>query len=109
MFFDRHGRVLETKKKQKKGETPPEDTSLRRGRFWPYIGGDEAPYVVYDFTISRRRDGPKEMLSGWSGFLHADAYSGYDGVIHSSVGRIIEVACWAHARHWAKELAVHRQ
>jgi transposase len=64
MFFDRHGRVLETKKKQKKGETPPEDTSLRRGRFWPYIGGDEAPYVVYDFTISRRRDGPKEMLSG---------------------------------------------
>ena len=72
MFFDRHGRVLETKKKQKKGETPPEDTSLRRGRFWPYIGGDEAPYVVYDFTISRRRDGPKEMLSRWSGFLHAD-------------------------------------
>ena len=103
MFFDRHGRVLETKKKQKKGETPPEDTSLRRGRFWPYIGGDEAPYVVYDFTISRRRDGPKEMLSGWSGFLHADAYSGYDGVIHSSVGRIIEVACWAHARRYFEQ------
>jgi hypothetical protein len=103
MFFDRHGRVLETKKKHKKGETPPEDTSLRRGRFWPYIGGDEAPYVVYDFTISRRRDGPKEMLSGWSGFLHADAYSGYDGVIHSSVGRIIEVACWAHARRYFEQ------
>ena len=78
MFFDRHGRVLETKKKQKqkqkKCETPPEDTSLRRGRFWPYIGGDEAPYVVYDFTIIRRREGPKEMLSGWPGFLHADGY-----------------------------------
>jgi len=44
MFFDRHGRVLqEKKKKQKKDGTSPEDTSVRRGRFWPYIGGDEAP------------------------------------------------------------------
>jgi hypothetical protein len=33
-----------------------------------------------------------EMLSGWSGFLQADAYSGYDPVIHSGAGRIIEVA-----------------
>jgi transposase len=99
MFFDRHGRVLQSKKKkQKTGETSPEDSSMRRGRFWPYIGGDEAPYVVFDFTISRRRDGPMEMLNGWSGFLQADAYSGYDPVIHNGAGRIIEVSCWAHAR-----------
>jgi hypothetical protein len=39
-----------------------------------------------------------EMLNGWSGFLQADAYSGYDPNIHNGAGRIIEVYCWAHAR-----------
>ncbi len=43
------------------------------------------------------------MLSGWSGFLHADAYSGYDPVIHASDGLIIEVACWAHARRYIEQ------
>ena len=103
MFFDRHGRVLATKKKQEQGETSAKDTSLRRGRFWPYIGGDDAPYVVFDFTISRRRDGPMAMLRGWSGFLQADAFSGYDAVIHNSDGRITEVACWAHARRYFEQ------
>ena len=43
------------------------------------------------------------MLSGWSGFLHADAYSGYDPVIHASNGLIIEVACWTHARRYFEQ------
>jgi hypothetical protein len=43
------------------------------------------------------------MLAGWSGFLHADAYSGYDPVIHQSNGLIIEVACWAHARRYFEQ------
>ena len=43
------------------------------------------------------------MLTGCSGFLHADAYSGYDPVIHQSNGLIIEVACWAHARRYFEQ------
>jgi hypothetical protein len=30
--------------------------------------------------------------------MHADAFSGYDGIYTGSDGRILEVACWAHAR-----------
>jgi hypothetical protein len=30
--------------------------------------------------------------------LQADAFNGYDGIYLESHGRIIEVACWAHAR-----------
>ena len=33
-----------------------------QGRFWVYIGDVEHPYSVYDFTMSRARDGPAEFL-----------------------------------------------
>jgi transposase len=69
-----------------------------KGRFWPYIGDTEHPYSVYDFTMSRARDGPATFLANYHGFLQADAYGGYDGIFLGSNGRIVEVACWAHAR-----------
>jgi transposase len=69
-----------------------------KGRFWPYIGDAEHPYSVYDFTMSRARDGPAMFLADYHGFLQADAYGGYDGIFLNSNGRIVEVACWAHAR-----------
>jgi transposase len=69
-----------------------------KGRFWPYIGDAEHPYSVYDFTMSRARDGPATFLSDYHGFLQADAYGGYDGIFLGSNGTIVEVACWAHAR-----------
>lgn len=94
MFFDRNGEPVHGKKG---------NSSLRRGRFWPYIARGDSPYTVFDFTISRDRDGPMSMLTGWSGFLQADAYSGYDPVIHQSNGLIIEVACWAHARRYFEQ------
>ncbi len=69
-----------------------------KGRFWPYIGDAEHPYSVYDFTMSRARDGPARFLADYEGFLQADAYGGYDGIFLGSNGKIVEVACWAHAR-----------
>ena len=69
-----------------------------KGRFWVYIGDDLHPYSVYDFTMSRSRDGPATFLSKYRGFLQADAYGGYDGIFLNSHGMIEEVACWAHAR-----------
>jgi transposase len=69
-----------------------------KGRFWAYIGDSEHPYSVYDFTMSRARDGPATVLADYRGFLQADAYGGYDGIFLNSNGTIVEVACWAHAR-----------
>jgi transposase len=69
----------------------------RQGRFWTYIG-EEHPYSVYDFTESRARDGPANFLQGFQGYLHADAYGGYDHIYLGSNDSIREVACWAHAR-----------
>jgi transposase len=84
-------------------DTPVEvlDPSLphtRTGRFWVYVGDVCNPYVVYDYTPSRKRDGPAEFLKDYQGYLQADAFAGYDGIYSGSGGKIIEVGCWAHAR-----------
>lgn len=71
----------------------------RTGRFWVYLGDRTHPYTVFDYTPSRSRDGPRRFLQGWSGYLQADAFGGYDGIYAGEVGgAVTEVACWAHAR-----------
>lgn len=37
-------------------------------------------------------------MEKFSGFLQADAYSGYDGLYEDPERDVIEVACWAHTR-----------
>jgi transposase len=69
-----------------------------KGHFWTYIGDGKHPYSVYDFTTSHTRDGPARFLQSYSGYLHADAYTGYDAIFLAPESEIIEVACWAHAR-----------
>ena len=69
-----------------------------RGHFWTYIGDDQHPYSVYDFTRSRTRDGPAKFLDGFCGYLHADAFTGYDAIFLDPSASIDEVACWSHAR-----------
>ena len=70
--------------------------ATRTGRFWVYIGDVRNPYVVYDYTPRRTRDGPERFLEGFRGYLQADAFSGYDRMCAGP--DVIEVACWAHVR-----------
>jgi transposase len=73
-------------------------SQLRYGRLWDYIGDAEHPGIVFDYTTTHARDGPATFLKDFQGFLQADAYGGYDGIYTGSQGKIIEVGCWAHAR-----------
>jgi transposase/uncharacterized coiled-coil protein SlyX len=68
-----------------------------QGHFWAYLGYEQ-PYSVYDFTVSHSRDGPARFLQGFAGYLHADAFTGYDAIFLGPQAAIREVACWAHAR-----------
>lgn len=74
----------------------PGAKQCRKGRIWCYLGDAAHPYTVYDYTPSRTRDGPAKWLAGFTGYLQADAYGGYDGIFAG--GGATEVACWAHAR-----------
>jgi transposase len=76
----------------------------KTARLWVYVGGCGPPYRYFDYTEDRRKDRPAKILSGYTGFVHADAYAGYDHLFDNS-NRIVEVGCWAHCRRkWDEAL-----
>jgi len=68
----------------------------KQARMWVYSGDERHPYNVFDFTLSRSRDGPTKFLTAFNGTLLADAYGGYDGVVAGN--GMVRAGCWAHAR-----------
>src|SRR6266849_6789599 len=65
-------------------------------RMWVYVGDEAHPYNVFDFTLNRGREGPKEFLKDYTQILLADAYGGYNGVVAGNA--ITRAGCWSHAR-----------
>lgn len=78
---------------QGKGKT---ESPRHQGRLWVYVGDRGHPQIVFDFTPNRCRDGPQRFLSGYRGYLQADAFPGYDRLYAG--GQVMEVGCWAHCR-----------
>ncbi len=68
-------------------------------RMWAYRSLT-IPVNVFDFTVSRHRDGPDDFLvnSNFTGKLIADCYSGYQSITLRSDSRIERAACNSHAR-----------
>jgi transposase len=70
---------------------------LKKARLWAYVrGGTDPPLTVYDFSHDRSKQRPLDFLEGFKGYVHADAYSGYDELFRKE--GIIEVGCWVHTR-----------
>lgn len=55
--------------------------------------------VLFDFTPTRERDGPRRFLGAWQGVLQSDGYSGYDQVTREN--GLVRAGCLAHARFLA--------
>lgn len=62
---------------------------------WLYLGDVANPYTLFDFTAGRGEEHPAAFLQGYSGFVHADGYAGYN-TIHGAGAR--HLGCWAHVR-----------
>jgi hypothetical protein len=73
---------------------------------WPF-GSRAPPAALYYASRDRRHEHPARHLEGFTGILHADAYSGYNGLYDPSraPGAITPALCWAHARRQFFELA----
>jgi transposase len=79
----------------------------RTARLWNYVL-DERPWAgprgaaaYFRYSADRKGERPREHLAGYQGFLHADAYGGYDALYKPKDGKppkITHVACMAHAR-----------
>jgi transposase/predicted GNAT superfamily acetyltransferase len=68
----------------------------KQARMWVYLGDEDHPYNVFDFTPNRSRDGPKKFLKEFRQTLLADAYGGYDGIVLDQ--ELPRAGCWSHAR-----------
>jgi transposase len=76
----------------------------RTGRLWVYVrderphGGARPPAAIYFYSPDRKAERPMSHLASFAGILHADGYTGYNGLFRAE--RIMEAACWAHARRY---------
>jgi transposase len=62
---------------------------------WVYLGDAPNPYTVFDLTPGRSQQYPAAFLKDFTGYLHADAYAGFNPV-HGDGRR--HLGCWMHAR-----------
>jgi len=70
---------------------------VKKGRLWVYVRGDpDPPLAVYDFSRDRSKKRPLAFIGDYEGYIHADAYSGYDELFRKE--GVTEVGCWVHAR-----------
>lgn len=62
---------------------------------WVYGTGKSSlqPIRIFEYQPGRSGDYPKEFLKGYNGFIHTDAYAGYN-----KVPNITRCLCWAHLR-----------
>ena len=68
-------------------------------KMWVYRGMS-IPINIFDFTVSRHRDGPDLFLidNDYAGTLIGDCYGANTGIMMRSSGAIVHAACNAHAR-----------
>jgi transposase len=69
----------------------------RTAHAWVYVGDATNPYTVFDLSVGRSRDAPAAFLKGYTGFVHADGYAGYNSIYEAGAPH---VGCWAHARRY---------
>ena len=68
-------------------------------KMWVYSGLHYAPYNIFDFRVSRHRDGPEDFFGQSQNCkVQGDCFSGNTSVVLHSDERLKFVACWAHAR-----------
>lgn len=80
----------------------------RTGRLWVAVrderpwGSCVPPAAFYLYSPDRKAKRAEALLGDCRGFLHADAYSGFNSLYKpvNGMARLSEVACWAHARRY---------
>lgn len=79
-----------------------ENKSSIQAKMWAYRGAT-IPLNVFDFTVSRHRDGPELFFADYEGILLGDCWSGFEAIAVASQDAIVRAACNAHARRKVRE------
>lgn len=89
----------------------------KTGRLWVAVrderpwGSAAPPAAFYLYSPDRKGEHARFLLDDCRGYLHADAYSGFEklyGRRDPKTGEplLVEVACWAHARRYLYDVHV---
>lgn len=70
-----------------------------QGYLWQY--GRPGGTVVFDFCLSRGRDGPKQFLGDFDGILQTDGYAAYDQI---GGPNLVHGGCWSHVAIYFKKV-----
>lgn len=85
----------------------------KTGRLWTLVrderpwNGRAPPAAFYLYSPDRKSAHAEALLGRCRGYLHADGYAGFSGLYAQKGGaapRLIEIACWAHARRKVYEV-----
>ena len=92
-------------------ETPVDvqthDGSGSNHQAYPWQYGIPGGMTVFDFRMSRKRQGPLQFLGNFDGLLQTDAYAAYDGV---GGPKMVHAACWSHSRrHFVNAVKLNKQ
>ena len=80
----------------------PGTGKTKTGRLWVYVrderpfAGTRPPAALFFYSPDRKGDHPRSHLKEFGGVVHADGYAGFNELFAGN--RIVEAACWAHAR-----------
>lgn len=83
---------------EKVAEARAKRESSLLAKMWAYQGLHLALYNIFDFRVSRHRDGPDDFFGDSRCVVQGDCFSGNMSVVLESDGRLTFAACWSHAR-----------
>lgn len=81
----------------------PGNGKTKTARLWIYSrderawGGPAPQAAWYQFSPDRKGKRTEAHLAGYTGFIHADGYAGFNKLYGH--GKATEMACMAHIRH----------
>lgn len=76
------------------------ENGIHQGYYWVYRSAHEK-LIVFDYRQGRGREGPREILKNYKGFLQTDGYSVYDDFDKKQGISLIH--CMAHARRYFEQ------
>ena len=68
----------------------------QQGWLWTY--SHPRADVVFDWNVSRSREGPRAFLKNFRGKLQTDGYGVYESLARERNGELTLIGCWAHVR-----------
>ena len=68
----------------------------QQGWLWTYSRPRDD--VIFEWNVSRSREGPRQFLKNFKGKLQTDGYGVYESLARERNGELRLIGCWAHVR-----------